>query len=89
MSFQEALSVRSDFPECHLAYGRALEAVGRVREAIQHYLEYLNDPAALEQRQEVESHIDYLYRTLGRRESTAEMRAYREAKTSEYPALES
>ena len=87
MSFQEALSLRSEFPECHLAYGRALEAVGRVREAIHHYLVFANDPAALDQGHEVLNHVEVLQKAHARREVTSERRAYRDGNTGELPVL--
>ncbi len=60
--FQEALGLRTVFPECHLAFARALETVGRVREALHHYRTYVNDPSAVEQRAEVTQHIVELSR---------------------------
>ena len=77
-SFQEALALKNDFPECHLAYARALEAVGRIRAALHHFRVYVNDPSAQEHRDEVLAHIANLTRSLARRESTAEVRPFRE-----------
>ena len=75
VSFQRALSVRLDFPECHLPYARALEAVSRVREALHHYRIYVNDPASADQREEVREHIETLSRLGYVSNTTIEMRA--------------
>ena len=67
--------MRVEFPECHLAYARALEAVSRVREALHHYRIFVNDPASVEQRHEVRQHIETLSRLGYVSNTTIEMRA--------------